>query len=60
MKTFRIAVIGCGSISGNHINAIVGSGNKVCALCDILPEHAEEKSPMPFTSALRTICTPKW
>lgn len=43
MKTFRTAVIGCGAISGNHINAIIGSGNKICALCDILPEHAQEK-----------------
>ena len=43
MKTFRTAVIGCGAISGNHINAIIGSGNKICALCDILPERAQEK-----------------
>ena len=40
-KTFRIAVIGCGAISGNHITAIQTNGLTVCALCDILPEKAE-------------------
>ncbi len=40
-KSFRIAVIGCGAISGNHITAILQNGHTVCALCDILPEKAE-------------------
>ena len=43
MKIFRVAVIGCGAISVNHINAIIGSGNKICALCDIVPERIQEK-----------------
>ena len=43
MKTFRIAIIGCGAISGNHINGILAAGHKVCALCDIIPEQAQEK-----------------
>ena len=41
MKTFRVAVIGCGAISGNHINGILSSENEICALCDIVPEHAQ-------------------
>lgn len=40
MKTFRVAVIGCGAISGNHINGILNAGNEICALCDIVPEQA--------------------
>lgn len=43
MNTFRIAIIGCGAISGNHINGILAAGHKVSALCDILPERAHEK-----------------
>lgn len=42
MKKFRIAVIGCGSISGNHINGILAAGEHICALCDIVPEKARE------------------
>lgn len=42
MKTFRVAVIGCGAISGNHINGILNAGQSVCALCDIVPENAKE------------------
>ena len=33
-KVYRVAVIGCGSISANHGNAIIKSGNTLCALCD--------------------------
>ena len=43
MKAFRVAVIGCGAISGNHINGILAAGNQICALCDVLPERAEER-----------------
>ena len=41
MKAFRVAVIGCGAISVNHVNGILHAGNTVCALCDVLPEHAQ-------------------
>ncbi len=44
MKSFRVAVIGCGAISGNHINGILGAGNEICALCDIVPEHAQDSA----------------
>jgi len=40
-KQFRIALIGCGAISGNHVTAIKETGNTLCALCDILPEKAQ-------------------
>ena len=43
MKTYRIAIIGCGAISGNHINGILAAGHQVCALCDLIPERAQEK-----------------
>lgn len=39
----RVALIGCGSISRNHISAILQNGCRICALCDILPERAEAK-----------------
>ncbi len=42
-ETFRIALIGCGSISGNHISAILASGQTLCALCDVVPVHAKEQ-----------------
>ena len=44
MKAFRVAVIGCGAISGNHINGILAAGNKICALCDIDPAHAKDSA----------------
>lgn len=40
-KQFRIALIGCGAIAGNHVTAITETNNILCALCDILPEKAE-------------------
>lgn len=40
-KNFRIAIIGCGSICGNHIKSILESENTLCAVCDILPEQTE-------------------
>lgn len=43
-KQFRVALVGCGSISGNHISGILDAGEKLCALCDILPEHANQKA----------------
>ena len=32
---FRVALVGCGAISGNHIGGILAAGECVCALCDI-------------------------
>lgn len=40
-KQFRIALIGCGAISGNHVTAIKETGHILCALCDVLPEKAQ-------------------
>ena len=34
-KVFRVALIGCGAISGNHVNAILSAGQTLCALCDV-------------------------
>lgn len=39
---YRVAVIGCGAICGNHISAILNAGQSVCALCDILPERTQK------------------
>ena len=44
MKAFRVAVIGCGAISGNHIAGILGAQNQICALCDVVPERAQESA----------------
>lgn len=44
MGTFRVAVIGCGAISGNHINGILSAGQTICALCDIEPDRAKAKA----------------
>ncbi len=43
-KQLRVALVGCGEISGNHIGAIVGAGAELCALCDIRPERAEKRA----------------
>lgn len=43
-KSYRVAVIGCGSISGNHIDALIKEGQTVVALCDILPENAQKRA----------------
>ena len=44
MKTvYRVAVLGCGAISGNHLAALKLAGQEICALCDILPERAESR-----------------
>jgi len=39
MKKFRIAIVGCGAICGNHIKSILSSEHTLCAICDILPEQ---------------------
>lgn len=39
-KNFRIALIGCGAISGNHVRAILATNHTLVALCDIRPERA--------------------
>lgn len=44
MEALRVAVIGCGAISGNHINGILAAGQTVCALCDIVAEHAQDSA----------------
>ena len=36
-QSLRVAVIGCGAISGNHFAAIREAGQTLVALCDILP-----------------------
>lgn len=34
-KIFRVALVGCGAISKNHINSILAAGQVLCALCDV-------------------------
>ena len=43
-KKFRVALVGCGSISGNHLGGILAAGQTVCALCDIDPAQAKKKA----------------
>ena len=38
----KYALIGCGRIAPNHIRAAKEHGLEICALCDVLPEAAEE------------------
>ena len=60
-KSFRVAVIGCGAISANHVAAILASGNEICALCDVDPAQAEklvkrmELSDIPFYTDYQTL-----
>lgn len=42
-NSYRVAVVGCGAISGNHIMAIKHAGQTLCALCDIDPAQAQKK-----------------
>lgn len=37
----RVAVIGCGAISKNHIAAIEAAGQTLCALCDVDTQKAQ-------------------
>ena len=39
--SYRVAVVGCGAICGNHIMAIKHAGETVCALCDTVPSQAQ-------------------
>ena len=43
-KKLRVAVVGCGEISGNHIGAILSSGAEICALCDVIPAKARGRA----------------
>ena len=43
-KAFKIALVGCGVISYNHLSALAGIDNvTVVALCDKRPENAEKR-----------------
>lgn len=40
---FRVALVGCGTVSGNHLNALAENpATEIIALCDLLPEKAQE------------------
>ena len=40
-QQLRVALIGCGAISGNHVGAILAAGEKLVALCDIKTDAAK-------------------
>ena len=43
-KLFNVALVGCGTISYNHLTALSKLANvKVVALCDVKPEKAEAR-----------------
>ena len=43
-KSYRVAVVGCGGISANHISAILECDSiEITALCDVKPERAEAR-----------------
>ena len=42
-KTFNVALVGCGTIAPNHLNALSGlEGVRITALCDVKRERAEK------------------
>lgn len=41
-RIFRVALVGCGAISGTHLDAILSLKQTVVALCDIDPEKADK------------------
>ncbi len=44
-KKYRVALVGCGVISDNHLNALTKNENvEIIALCDINTKKAEEKA----------------
>jgi predicted dehydrogenase len=44
-KIFKVAVVGCGSISANHLHGLNANENvKIVALCDVIPERAEARA----------------
>ncbi len=40
-KTFRVALVGCGTIAPNHVKGILSAGQTLVAVCDIDRSHAE-------------------
>lgn len=40
-NSFRVALVGCGAISGNHVKAILAAEQQLCALCDIDPSRTQ-------------------
>ena len=42
----KYALIGCGRISVNHIQAAINNKLDIVGLCDILPERIKEKKEM--------------
>lgn len=44
METLRYALIGCGRISPNHIEAARNTGLTIVGICDTVEERAEEKA----------------
>ena len=43
----RYALIGCGRISPNHIEAAKNNGLEIVAICDVVPENMAEKFSLP-------------
>ena len=43
-KKFKVCIVGCGVISGNHIPSLKRLKNvEICALCDINTQKAEKR-----------------
>ena len=43
-KKLRVALVGCGAISGNHISGILAADGEIVALCDVISERADKKA----------------